>query len=115
MAPIPPAKVTKGFVSLTSRTGEVAQLSLPSFRHNFTDKSIGLTNGQTILFEKIRVIDFLDQSREQQESSVKVTLTDGRVVPGTLKTGYEFEGESDIGPFHIWLYDVKQVAFPPAN
>jgi hypothetical protein len=110
-----PARVTKGYVSLTSRQGEVTQLSVASFRHNFTDKSIELTNGQTILFEKIRAIDFLDLNREMQESTVKVTLIDGRVVPGILKTGYAFKGESDIGPFNIWLYDVKQVVFPPAN
>jgi hypothetical protein len=98
-------------VRLTSRAGEVTQLSAKTFIHNFTDKAIELTSGQTIAFEKIKAIDFLTVHPDERSVDVKVTLTDGRIVNGALKKDYAFNGESDLGPFHISVQDVKQIVF----
>ena len=86
-------------VVLTSRAGEVTQLSAKTFIHNFTDKAIELTSGQTIVFEKIKAIDFLTVHPDERSVDVKVTLTDGRIVNGALKKDYAFSGESDLGLF----------------
>ena len=98
-------------VVLTSRAGEVTQLSAKTFIHNFTDKAIELTSGQTIVFEKIKAIDFLTVHPDERSVDVKVTLTDGRIVNGAMKKDYAFSGESDLGPFHISVQDVKQIVF----
>jgi hypothetical protein len=101
----------KQSVTLTSRAGDVTQLSLKSFRHNYTDNAIELTSGQTIAFEKIRTISFLTVNGDDHQVDVQVTLTDGRTVGGALKTNYAFKGESDLGPFNIFVQDVKQIVF----
>jgi hypothetical protein len=89
----------------------VTKLSAKTFVHNYTDKTIELTSGQTIAFERIKVIDFFTVHPDERSIDVKVTLTDGRVVDGALKKDYAFNGESDLGPFHIFVQDVKQVVF----
>ena len=101
----------QGSVVVTSRAGEVTRLSRRTFVHNFTDKSIELTSGQTIAFEKIKTMDFLAEHSELDMVDVKVTLTDGRTVDGDLRRNYAFTGESDLGPFRILVQDVKQIAF----
>jgi hypothetical protein len=42
---------------------------------------------------------------------VKVTLVDGRTIDGALRKDYAFTGENDLGPFHIFVQDVKQIVF----
>lgn len=98
-------------VVLTSRAGDVTRLSAKTFVHNYTDKAIELTSGQTIAFERIKTIDFFTVHPDERSIDVKVTLTDGRVVDGALKKDYAFNGESDLGPFHIFVQDVKQIVF----
>jgi len=98
-------------VTLTSRAGDVTRLSAKTFVHNYTDKAIELTSGQTIAFERIKAIDFFTVHPDERSIDVKVTLTDGRVVDGALKKDYAFNGESDLGPFHIFVQDVKQIVF----
>ncbi len=98
-------------MTVTSRAGEVTNLSAKTFIHNFTEKAIELTSGQTIAFEKIKAIDFLDVHADERTVDVKVTLVDGRTVDGAMKKDYAFNGESDLGPFHITVQDVKQIVF----
>lgn len=89
----------------------MTQLSSKSFRHNYTDSAIELTSGQTISFEKIKSINFLTVNGDDHQVDVQVMLTDGRTVSGALKTNYAFKGESDLGPFNIFVQDVKQIVF----
>jgi hypothetical protein len=110
-SPAATAQAGQYTVTLTSRAGEVTKLSAKTFVHNYTDKTIELTSGQTIAFERIKVIDFFTVHPDERSIDVKVTLTDGRVVDGALKKDYAFNGESDLGPFHIFVQDVKQVVF----
>ena len=84
---------------------------MKSFRHNYTDSAIELTSGQTIAFEKIRSISFLTVNGDDHLVDVQVILIDGRTVNGALKTNYAFKGDSDIGPFTIFVQDVKQIDF----
>jgi cytoskeletal protein RodZ len=105
-----PAPTTTGSVKLTSRTGEVTYLSHKTFRHSSQGKSIEFTSGQTIPFERIKSIDF--QTVSNNEVAVNVTLTDGRVIAGSMSTNNLFQGDSDIGPFNIYMPDVKQVVLP---
>jgi hypothetical protein len=106
----PVAQTPKGAVTVTSRDGEVTRLSLKSFQHNYTEKTIELTSGQTISFDRIKSIDFFSVDNDHQVA-VKVTLTDGRALDGVLRTGYAFVGESDIGPFRINVENLKQILF----
>ena len=106
-----PSAAARSTVVVTSRVGDVTRLSAKTFVHNFTDKAIELTSGQTIGFEKIKAIDFLTVHPDERSVDVKVTLTDGRTVDGALKKDYAFNGENDLGPFHILVQDVKQIVF----
>jgi hypothetical protein len=42
---------------------------------------------------------------------VKVSLVDGRTIDGALRKDYAFTGENDLGQFHIFVQDVKQIVF----
>jgi len=108
-----PVAAVKESVTVTSRNGEVTHLAMKTFRHSVGGKSIELTSGQTVPFEKIRSIDFENVSNS--EAPVHVTLTDGRVLEGSVSTNNIFEGENDIGPFSIYMTNVKQVAFQRTN
>jgi hypothetical protein len=110
---VTPAAAAKESVIVTSRNGEVTHLAVKTFRHSVGGKSIELTSGQTVPFEKIRSIDFENVSNS--EAPVHVTLTDGRVLEGSVSTNNLFEGENDIGPFSIYMTNVKQVAFQRTN
>jgi hypothetical protein len=105
------AQTVKGAVTVTSRDGEITKLFLKSFQHNYTEKTIELTSGQTISFDRIKSIDFFSVDTDHLVA-VKVTLTDGRAVEGVLRGGYAFVGESDIGPFRIQVENLKQILFP---
>ena len=101
----------RGTVVVTSRAGEVTRISAKNFVHNYTDKAIELTSGQTIGFDKIKGIDFLTVHSDERSVDVKVTLADGRTIDGALKKDYAFTGENDLGPFRIFVQDVKQIVF----
>jgi len=98
-------------VVVTPRSGAPTTLKIDTFVHNYYDKSIELMNGQSIALEKIKTIDFLDVHSDQRMVDVKLTLNDGRVVTGDLYKDYAFKGESDLGPFTIFMTDIKQIAF----
>ena len=112
VSPAPSARSSDS-VTLISRNNEVSHLAAKSFRHGLGGKSIELTSGQTIPFEKIRSIDF--GAIGHDEVTVSVTLIDGRVVSGSVTTNAGFEGENDIGPFSIYVANVKRVVFQVAN
>ncbi|AFL90257.1 hypothetical protein Terro_4050 [Terriglobus roseus DSM 18391] len=101
----------QGSVTLRSRAGDTTQLSLKSFKHNMTEDTIQLTSGQTIAFEKIHQLDYLTVDGDAHTIGLKLTLTDGRVVDGTIASNYAYKGESDLGPFTIFVQDVKQIVF----
>jgi hypothetical protein len=103
--------VAKESVIVTSRNGEVTRLATKSFRHGVAGKAIELTSGQTVPFEKIRSIDF--ETVSNSEVPVNVTLTDGRAIAGSLSTNAMFEGENDIGPFSIYVANVKRIVLQP--
>ena len=105
------AAASKDGVTLTSRGGEVTHLLTKSFRHGVAGQAIELTSGQTIPFEKIRSIDF--ETVSNSEVTVGVALTDGRVISGSLSTNAIFEGENDIGPFSIYVANVKRIVLQP--
>lgn len=98
-------------VTVTSRVGVVTKLSAASFLHNSGDKTIPLMSGQTISFERIRSIDFLEAHYDQHMVDVRVTLDDGRIVTGDLQKDYAFTGDSDLGPFTIFVTEVRQIVF----
>jgi hypothetical protein len=106
-----PAVAARDTVVVTSRAGDVTKLLAKSFVHNYTDKAIELTTGQTIGFEKIKAIDFFSEHPNERSVDVKVTLVDGRTIDGALRKDYAFTGENDLGPFHIFVQDVKQIVF----
>ena len=103
--------VAKDSVIVTSRNGEVTRLAVKSFRHGVAGKAIELTSGQTVPFEKIRSIDF--ETVSNSEVPVNVMLTDGRAIAGSLSTNAIFEGENDIGPFSIYVSNVKRIVLQP--
>lgn len=98
-------------VTVTSRKGEVTHLSASSFRHNYTDEAIQLSSGQTIAFERIQTIDFLTVNDDAHLVAIKILLVGGKTFEGSLPTNYAFKGESELGPFTIFVQDVKQIAF----
>jgi hypothetical protein len=110
-SPVSPAVAARDTVVVTSRAGDVTKLLAKSFVHNYTDKAIELTTGQTIGFEKIKAIDFFTEHPNERSVDVKVTLVDGRTIDGALRKDYAFTGENDLGPFHIFVQDVKQIVF----
>ena len=99
----------KATVLVTSKDDTATRLFLKTFKHNSYGEAIELKSGQTISFDKIKSIDFL--TVRDYQIDVKVTLTDGRVLDGTLPIGYSFSGETDIGPFTIRVENLKQISF----
>ena len=107
----PPPAVEHTGVVVTSRKNEVTQLSASSFHHNLTNEGIQLSSGQTIAFDRIKSIDFLDVDGDAHLVAVRVLLTNGNTKEGSLATNYAFNGQSDLGPFTIFVQDVKQLQF----
>ncbi len=107
--PLPAVEHTA--VVVTSRKNEVTQLSASSFHHNYTNEGIQLSSGQTIAFDRIRAIDFLDVDGNAHLVAIRVLLTNGNTKEGSLATNYAFNGQSDLGPFTIFVQDVKQLQF----
>lgn len=93
-------------VRVISRAGEVKELFRRSLRYNGLEE-IDLTDGQTIPFEKISLIDFLIVMGDKTD--VRVTLTDGRTLEGSLWTGNLFDGVTDVGPFSTPVGKLKQI------
>lgn len=94
---------------IVGKDGTETRVFLDSLKDSYTDNAISLASGQSIPFDKIASIDFLEVHDRQRD--IKVTLTDGRAVEGSMQAWEQFRGESDIGPFAISVVNLKRVAF----
>jgi hypothetical protein len=99
----------KPTVLVVGKDGTETRVFLNGFKDSYTDEAIGLKSGQSIPFDKIGSIDFLDVHEYQRD--VKVTLRDGRTLEGAIQSGEQFRGETDIGPFAISVVNLKRIAF----
>jgi hypothetical protein len=102
-------KQQKPTVLVVGKDGTETRVSLRGFQDSQSGEAIGLKNGQTIPFDKIGSVDFLET--HEYDKDVKVTLTDGRTLEGDIMAGEQLTGQTDIGPFSISVKDVKQIVF----
>jgi hypothetical protein len=101
----------KATVLVVGKDGTQSKVFRNSFRDSYSGESIQLKNGQSIAFDKVGSIDFLETHAYEQE--VRVTLTDGRTVEGAIMSGEQITGDTDIGAFSISVKDVKRILFGP--
>jgi hypothetical protein len=99
----------KTTVLVTAKDGTATRVFLNGFKNSYTDEAIDLKSGQSIPFDKIRSISFLEQHDYLRD--LTVTLTDGRVLEGSIASGQQFLGETDIGPFSISVANSRQILF----
>jgi hypothetical protein len=99
----------KRTVLVVGKDGTETRVFLNSFRDSYSGEAIQLKNGQSIPFDKIRSIDFLQTNDYEQD--VRVTLTDGRALEGTIMSGEQMTGDTDIGPFSISVKSLKRILF----
>jgi hypothetical protein len=104
-----PQQRKKATVLVTGKDGTATRVFLQSLRDSYSGEAIELKNGQSIPFDKIRSIDFLDVNDYAQD--VRVTLTDGRAVEGAIMSGEQITGATDIGPFSISVKKLSRVLF----
>jgi hypothetical protein len=104
-----PQQGKKATVLAAGKDGTETRVFRNSFRDSYSGEAIQLKNGQSISFEKIRAIDFLEVHEYEQD--VRVTLTDGRAVDGVIMSGEQITGDTDIGPFSISVKNLKRVLF----
>jgi len=104
-----PQQKKKPAARLTAKDGTETRVSLNSFRDSYSGESLQLKSGQSIPFEKIKSIDFLEVNDYQQD--LRVTLTDGRAVDGSIMSGEQIMGNTDIGPFSVSVKDLKRISF----
>lgn len=100
---------TKQGVLITGADGSTTRVLLRGFRNSMTDDALGLQSGQSIPFEKIQRVEFL--RRVNYERDVAVTLVDGQILNGSIPSGQQFLGYTDVGPFSISASDVKTITF----
>jgi hypothetical protein len=103
------ARQQKPTVLVVGKDGTETRVFLNSFRDSYSGEAIQLKNGQSIPFDKIRSIDFLQTHDYEQD--VRVTLTDGRAPEGTIMSGEQMTGDTDIGPFSISVKSLKRILF----
>jgi hypothetical protein len=99
-------------VALTSRDGTLTTVYLDGFRHGTTGQELHLRGGQTITFDRINSIDVTRVS--DNHASVRIALTDGRTVEGSIASGssvYTFSGDNDLGRYWILIEDLSRLAF----
>jgi hypothetical protein len=99
----------KPTVLVTGKDGTESRVFLNSFRDSYSGEAIQLKNGQSIRFDKIRSVDFLETHDYEQD--VRVTLTDGRALDGAIMSGEQLTGDTDIGPFSISVKSLKRILF----
>jgi hypothetical protein len=104
-----PAKQPRLTVLVTSKDGSETRVFSRGFEDSYSGKAFQFKNGQSIPFEKIKAVDFKEGAGYDQD--VKVTLRDGRAIEGSIMSGEQLTGESDIGPVSISVKTVKQIAF----
>ena len=108
-SPSPAKQGQKPTVLVTSKDGTESRVFLNGFRDSYSGEAIQLKNGQSIRFDKIRSVDFLETHDYEQD--VRVTLTDGRALEGTIMSGEQLTGDTDIGPFSISVKSLKLITF----
>jgi hypothetical protein len=91
------------------KDGTETRVFLNTFRDSYSGETIQLKNGQSIPFEKIKSVDFLDV--HEYEEDVRVTLTDGRALEGTIMSGERITGDTDVGAFSISVKSLKRISF----
>jgi hypothetical protein len=102
-------KQQKPTVLVQERDGSETRVFLNGFKDSYSGEFIQLKNGQSIPFDKIKLVDFMDLRDYDQE--VKVTLIDGRTLEGTIQVGEQMTGSTDIGPFSISVRSLKRISF----
>jgi hypothetical protein len=102
-------KQQKPTVLVVGKDGTETRVFLKGFQDSYSGESIKLKNGQSIPFEKMASVDFVDTHAYDQ--SVKVTLADGRMLEGDIMSGEQITGDTDIGPFSISVKDLKRISF----
>jgi hypothetical protein len=98
-------------VLVVGKDGTESRILRNTLRDSYSGESMQLKNGQSIAFDKMGSIDFLDTHAYEQE--VRVTLMDGRVLEGAIMSGEQITGDTDIGAFSISVKDVKRILFGP--
>ena len=96
-------------VLVVDKDGTETRVFSRGFEDSYSGKAFQLKNGQSIPFEKITSVDFIEKQGYDQD--VKVTLRDGRAVEGSIMAGEQLTGESDIGPFSVSVTKLKQITF----
>jgi hypothetical protein len=104
-----PAARQRSTVLVTAKDGTETRVSLNSFRDSYSGEAVQLKNGQSIPFDKIRSVDFLET--HDYEEDVRVTLMDGRALDGAIMSGEQMTGDTDIGPFSISVKSLKRILF----
>jgi hypothetical protein len=99
----------KPTVLVVGKDGTESRVFQNSFRDSYSGEAIQLKNGQSIRFDKIRSVDFLETHDYEQD--VRVTLTDGRALEGAIMSGEQMTGDTDIGPFSISVKSLKRILF----
>jgi hypothetical protein len=96
-------------VLVVGKDGTETKVFSRGFEDSQSGKAFQLKNGQSIPFEKITTVDFMEKHGYEQD--VKVNLRDGRAVEGSILAGEQLTGESDIGPFSISVASLKRITF----
>ena len=104
-----PQQGKRATVLVVGKDGTENRVFLNSFRDSYSGEAIQLKNGQSIPFDKIRSIDFLEV--HDYEEDIRVKLADGRAVDGEIMSGEQITGDTDIGPFSISVKNLKRVSF----
>ena len=99
----------KPTVLVVGKDGTESRVFQNSFRDSYSGEALQLKNGQSIRFDKIRSVDFLETHDYEQD--VRVTLTDGRALDGAIMSGEQMTGDTDIGPFSISVKSLKRILF----
>jgi hypothetical protein len=96
-------------VLVVGKDGSETRVFSRGFEDSHSGKAFQLKSGQSIPFEKIASVDFTE--RRASEQDVKVTLRNGRDVAGSIMSGEQLTGMSDIGPFSISVSNLKRITF----
>ena len=96
-------------VLVVDKDGAETRVFSRGFEDSYSGKAFNLKNGQAVPFEKITAVDFLETVGYEQD--VKVTLRDGRTLNGSIMSGEQLTGETDVGPFSISVKRLKKITF----
>jgi hypothetical protein len=102
-------KPVRQIVLVVGKDGTETKVFPRNFEDSYSGKAFQFKNGQSVPFERIKSVDFMDQRGSEQD--IKVTLRDGRDVAGAIMSGEQLTGATDIGPVSISVKDVKRIEF----